>query len=412
MRRVVITGMGVVSPLGCTLDSFWERATSGYSAPGMIDRFDVSEYACRIAAQILDFDCDEYIPKKEQRRMDRFTRYAVSAAQLAMTDSGLNMGEAVAERCGAIVGSGIGGLETLETQHTQLLKRGPRRSSPFQIPMMIVNIAPGLIAIEHGLKGPNYAAVSACASAAHAMGDAFHTIRRGDADVMVSGGAEAPITTLSIGGFSAMRALSTRNDDPSHASRPFDADRDGFVMGEGAAILVLEELEHARARNARIYGEMVGYGASCDAFHMTAPVMTGEGAARAMRMAMDCGGISPEEVTYVNAHGTSTPLNDPIETRAIKQSLGEEQARKVMISSTKSMHGHLMGAAAGVESIVCLKTISTGVVAPTINYVTPDPECDLDYTPNEAREVDSVGVCLNNSLGFGGHNACLAFRPI
>ena len=411
MRRVVITGMGVVSPLGCTLDSFWERATSGYSAPQRIDRFDISDYACQIAAQVLEFDVDSLIPKKEQRRMDRFCRYAVAAAKMAVTDSGLDMSKTDGERCGVILGSGVGGLETLEKQHTVVMERGPGRCSPFQIPMMIINIAPGLIAIGHGMKGPNYGVVSACASGAHAMGDAFHTILRGEADVMVSGGAEAPITTLSVGGFAAMRALSTRNDDPKHASRPFDKDRDGFVMGEGAGMLVLEELEHAKARGARIYGEMVGYGATCDAYHMTAPVETGEGAARAMTMALKTNGVSVEDVTYVNAHGTSTPLNDPIETRAIKRCLGEEQARKIMISSTKSMHGHLLGGAAALESVVCLMSISTGVIAPTINYTTPDPDCDLDYTPNEAREA-KVGVCLNNSLGFGGHNACLAFRPI
>lgn len=411
MRRVVITGMGVVSPLGCELNTFWERAKRGYSAPTLIDRMDVSEYASQIAAQVLEFDPDALIAKKEQRRMDRYCRYAVSAAKMAVADSGLDADKTDPDRCGVIIGSGVGGLETFEKQHRIILDRGPQRCSPFQIPMMIINMASGVVAIDHNFQGPNYGTVSACASAAHAMGDSYHTIMRGDADVMVSGGAEAPLTALSLGGFAAMRALSTRNDDPKHASRPFDKDRDGFVIGEGSAILVLESLEHAKARGARIYGEMLGYGASCDAYHMTAPVKSGKGAAKAMRMALGGRGLDPTAVTYVNAHGTSTPLNDPIETRAIKQCLGDAHARKIPVSSTKSMHGHLLGGAAALESVVCLMSISTGVIAPTINYCTPDPECDLDYTPNEAREAD-VNICLNNSLGFGGHNACLAFGKL
>ena len=410
-RRVVITGVGVVSPIGSTLERFWDSLTSGRPGFGTIEGFDVSDFAVSIAAEVKDFDVNEFIDRKEQRRMDRFSHFAIAAAKMAMDNAGFDQDAEDPTRMGCIVGSGIGGLGTLEAQHAQLLNRGPGRCSPFMIPQMIVNIASGLIAIRHKLQGPNYAVVSACATAAHSMGDAMHVIERNEADVMLAGGAEASITPLGIGGFSAMKALSTRNDDPATSSRPFDKDRDGFVMGEGGAVLVLEELEHARARGAEIYCEIAGFGHTCDAFHMTAPVESGEGATRAMKMAMDAAGLGPDGIDYINAHGTSTPLNDKIETRAIKGALGEDDARRVMISSSKSMTGHLLGAAAGVESIACAMAIKHGIVPPTINQITPDPECDLDYVPNTAREAP-VRAALNNSLGFGGHNACLCLKQV
>ena len=409
MRRVVITGMGVVSPLGCALDSFWEGIRSGTSGIGRIDKFDPSRVDAKIAGQVKGFDVDAFIPKKEQRRLDLYSVFAIAAAKMAVSDSGLETDPAASHRAGVIVGSGIGGLRTLEIQHGILMERGPDRCSPFMIPQMISNIAAGLIAIEFGYRGPNYAVVSACATAAHAIGDALHCIQRDEADVMVAGGAEASVTELGVAGFCALRALSTRNDEPERASRPFDADRDGFVMADGAAILVLEELEHAKKRGAKIYAEVAGFGMSCDAYHITAPVETGEGAARAMTMAMNGAGVNPEDIDYINAHGTSTQLNDKVETLAIKTALGEERARRIVISSSKSMTGHLLGAAAGIESVVCAKALSEGVAPPTINQETADPECDLDYVPNTARELP-IDVCLNNSLGFGGHNACLCLK--
>jgi len=403
--------MGAVSPLGCDLDTFWTRLTNGESGAGPVTAFDVSDYATKIAAEVDGFDPDAYIDRKERRRMDLYCQYAYAAAEMAIKHSGLDMSAENPDRIGCIVGSGIGGLLTLEAQHSSLLKRGPGRCSPFMIPMMICNMAAGLIAIKHNLKGPNYAAVSACATAAHCLGDAFRVIQRGDADVVVTGGAEAPICPLGIGGFNALRALSTRNDDPLRASRPFDKERDGFLMGEGGAILVVEELERAKARGATIFCEVAGYGMTCDAFHMTAPADDGEGAARAMKAAVADAGLTPDAVDYVNAHGTSTPLNDKIETNAIKLALGEDNARKLMISSSKSMTGHMLGAAGGIESIVCALAIANGVVPPTINQEVPDPECDLDYVPNTAREA-TVNVTLNNSLGFGGHNVCLLFKKV
>lgn len=411
MRRVVVTGMGVVTPVGSTLESFWANIKAGKSGTGRITNFDPTDYACQIAGEVKDFDAEQFVSKKEQRRMDPFCVFAVSAAKMAMTDSGLNIGQEDPNRAGAIVGSGIGGLQSLQDQHEVLLTKGPGRCSPFMIPEMITNMASGLIAIDHNLRGPNYCVVSACASAAHSIGDAMWLIRSNRADIMLAGGAEAAVTKLGVAGFAAMKALSTRNDEPDKASRPFDQTRDGFVMGEGAAIVVLEELEHAVKRGARIYCEVAGFGMSCDANHITAPAADGEGAVRAMRMAMSDAGVNPEDVSYVNAHGTSTPLNDKIETAAIKTALGEDIARKVMISSSKSMTGHLLGAAAGVESVVCAMAIRDSVVSPTINYSTPDPECDLDYVPNESREAE-VKLALNNSLGFGGHNACLALKKM
>ena len=410
-RRVVITGIGVVSPIGSTLDKFWDSLQNGRSGIGRIEGFDATEFSAQIAAEVKDFNADEFIPKKEQRRMDRYCHFAVAAAKMAMDEASFDREAEDCTRMGAIVGSGIGGLGTLEKQHKILLERGPGRCSPFMIPQMISNMASGLIAIDHELRGPNFAVVSACATAAHAMGDAMHVIQRGEAEVMLAGGAEASITPLGIAGFGAMKALSTRNDDPATASRPFDKDRNGFVMGEGAAVVVLEEYEHAKARGAKIYCELAGFGQTCDGFHMTAPKESGEGATRAMLMAMNGAGLNPEDIDYINAHGTSTPLNDKIETRAIKGALGEDHARRVMISSTKSMTGHLLGAAAGVESIACAMAIQDGVVPPTINQITSDPECDLDYVPNTAREA-KVGAVLNNSLGFGGHNACVCLRAI
>jgi len=411
MRRAVITGIGVVSPLGCDLGRFWERITSGVSGIGPITRFDASGYDSRIAGEVKEFDIDAFIPKKDQRRMDEYTHYAMAAAELAVRDSGLPAEALRSDRAGVIVGSGIGGLRTLELQHSVLLEKGPGRCSPFMIPQMISNIAAGLIAIKYGCRGPNYAVVSACATAAHSMGDGLRCIQRGDTDVIVTGGAEAPVIGLGVGGFCAMRALSTRNDEPARASRPFDAGRDGFVIAEGAAILIMEEIEHARRRGAPIYCELAGFGMTCDAYHITAPAESGEGAARAMQLAMRDGGVGPEGIDYINAHGTSTELNDKTETRAIKTALGEQNARRVMISSSKSMTGHLLGAAAGIESAVCALAIKHGVVPPTINQEQPDPECDLDYVPNTAREKP-VRACLNNSLGFGGHNASLLFRKL
>jgi 3-oxoacyl-[acyl-carrier-protein] synthase II len=407
-RQVVVTGLGVVSPLGCDLARFWERITKGESGIGPITKFDASGMETRIAGEVRELDLDAFVDRKEQRRMDPYAHYAMAAAKMAMADSGLDPSREDPTRAGVIVGSGVGGLWTLQTQHKQLLDKGPSRVSPFMIPMMISNMASGLIAIAYNLKGPNYGIVSACASAAHCIGDAIRQIKMGEADIMVAGGAEAAICALGISGFAIMKAMSTRNDEPTKASRPFDLHRDGFVMGEGAAILILEELEHARKRGARIYCEAVEMGATCDAFHMTAPPDDGEGAARAMAAALRRAGIQPEEVDYINAHGTSTPLNDRCETAAIKAVFGEH-ARRLMVSSTKSMTGHLLGAAGGIESVVCALTIRNGVVPPTINYETPDPACDLDYVPNQAREVP-VRVALNNAFGFGGHNACLVFR--
>lgn len=410
-RKVVITGMGVVSPIGSTLQKFWDSLQNGRSGIATIEGFDVTEYSVKIAGEVKDFDVNEYIPRKEQRRMDRFCHFAIAAAKMAMDEANFDREVEDPTRMGAIIGSGIGGLGSLETQHTKLLKMGPKRCSPFMIPQMISNMASGHVAIQHKLQGPNFAIVSACATAGHSIGAALHAIQRNEADVMLAGGCEAAVTPLGIGGFAAMKALSTRNDDPATACRPFDKERDGFIMAEGAGVLVLEEYEHAKARGAEIYCEVAGFGQTCDGYHMTAPVESGEGATRAMKMAMNAAGVSADEVDYINAHGTSTPLNDRIETRAIKGALGEENASKVMVSSTKSMTGHLLGAAAGIEAIACAMATKYGVVPPTINQINPDPECDLDYVANTAREA-KVSVTLNSALGFGGHNACVCMKSV
>lgn len=408
-RRIVITGMGLVSPLGSDLGLFWERVSSGKSGIRAIQSFDAGSLASRIAGEVIEFDVNEYLSSKEQRRMDRFCHYAMAAAKRAMKDSGLDREKEDPTRMGAVIGSGIGGLQTLETQYMALLEKGPDRCSPFMIPQMISNMASGNIAIDLNLRGPNYGVVSACATAVHSIGDGMRIIERGDADVMFAGGAEAAVCLLGVCGFCTLRALSTRNDEPEKASRPFDADRNGFVIAEGGAVVVLEEMERAKKRGARIYCEAAGIGMTCDAYHMTAPAEGGEGAARAMQLGMIDAGLTPDDVDYINAHGTSTQLNDKAETLAIKTAFGEERARKIMISSSKSMTGHLLGAAGGVETILCALAIQNGVVPPTINYETPDPACDLDYVPNTARET-KIRACLNNSLGFGGHNASLVLK--
>ncbi len=407
-RRVVVTGLGLVSPLGCSVSEFWDNLSNGVGGVGPITHFDSTNHASRVAAEVKDFDVTRWLERKEARRMDRFTQFGIAAAQMALQDAGLEISDGDATRVGVIIGSGIGGIQTLETQHQILMERGPDRISAFFVPMMIVNMVTGMISMRFGAKGPTNSTVTACASGANAIGDGFRILQYGDADVMIVGGAEAPITPLAVGGFASMKALSTRNDDPARASRPFDAERDGFVIGEGAGIVVLETLEHAKARGARIYCEMTGYGYTADAHHITAPAPGGEGAARAMRAAMKDAGVGLDEVDYINAHGTSTPLNDPFETQAIRAVFGE-RANSVPVSSTKSMTGHLLGAAGGVEFIALALTHTHGKIPPTINYENPDPECDLDYVPNTAREVD-VKVALTNSLGFGGHNVTLATR--
>lgn len=408
-KRVVITGMGVVSSLGCEVEKFWGRIKEGYSGVRGITKFDPAGYACQIAGEVIEFAIDKFLNVKEQRRLDQYSHYAIAAADMAMDNSGLANCKDVPERRGAIIGSGVGGLQTLELAYATLMKKGPSASSPFMIPRMICNMASGVVAIRHNLRGPNYCVVSACATSAHAIADACRIIRCNEADVMLAGGSEATICRLGIDGFGCMRALSKRNDSPKTASRPFDAGRDGFVMGEGAGIVVLEELEHAKKRGAVIYGEVAGYGMTCDANHITQPADDGSGAESAMRLAMSSGGINPEEVGYINAHGTSTVLNDRIETAGIKSLFGMDLARKLMVSSTKSMTAHMLGAAGCIEAIVCSLAMRDGVIPPTINYETPDPECDLDYVPNTAREA-KVDVCLSNSFGFGGQNISLALK--
>lgn len=410
-RRVVVTGLGVVSPVGSTLDSFWTAILTGENGIGPITYFDTTAFDTKFAGQVKGLNLEDFIPKKEARRMDPFCHYGVAAAKMAVADSGLDMSREDATRVGVVAASGVGGLQILQAQMDVLRTRGPGRFSPFVIPQMIVNILPGMISIDHGMKGPNFAIVTACASGTHCIGEALNLIRHNAADVMVAGGSEGAICELGVGGFNAMRALSTRNDSPETASRPFDKDRDGFVMGEGAGMLIIEEYEHAKARGAKIYCELAGFGCSGDAYHITAPDETAEGPARGMVLAMQDAGVSPAEIDYINAHGTSTPLNDAGETKAIKIALGETEARRVAISSTKSMTGHLLGAAGGVESVVCALAIRDGVLPPTINYTTPDPDCDLDYVPNVARQA-KVRACLNNSLGFGGHNATLCFKAL
>lgn len=406
-RRVVITGMGVMSSLGHDLDTFWNNLMAGKSGVSVIQAFDTSEYTTHIAAEIADFNPEDYMDKKEARRMDRFVQFAVAASQFAMKDANLDIQQDTdPERCGVYVGSGIGGLGTWEEQHKILLDKGPKRVSPFFIPMMIANMASGQISMLFGAKGPNSTAVTACATGTHSIGDSFKLIQRDEADVMICGGAEATIRPTGMAGFCALRAMSTRNDEPEKASRPFDTDRDGFVMGEGAGILILEELEHAQKRGARIYAEVIGYGMSGDAHHMTDP--DPEGAARCMSRAIRDAGLEPSAIDYINAHGTSTPVGDKSETTAIKKALGDH-AYKVAVSSTKSMTGHLLGAAGGVEAVITGLTLQKGKIAPTINLVNQDPECDLDYVPNVPREAD-VRVAMSNSFGFGGHNATIILK--
>ncbi|NNE43269.1 MAG: beta-ketoacyl-ACP synthase II [Gemmatimonadetes bacterium] len=407
-RRVVVTGMGAVTPLGNTVGEFWENALAGKSGAGPITNFDASDHSVKFGSEVKDFDPSVCGDRKEVRKMDKFAQFGMAAAIQAVEDSGLKIDESNSTRIGTLIGSGIGGIETMENQHRILMEKGPGRISPFFIPMMIVNMATGLVSMRFGAQGPSNATVTACASGANAIGDAFRIIQHGDADAMIAGGAEAPITAISVGGFASMKALSNRNDDPTRASRPFDADRNGFVIGEGAGVVILEELEHAKARGARIQCELVGYGYTADAHHMTAPSPEGEGAARSMRAAIEDAGLSATDVDYVNAHGTSTPMNDRFETMAIKTALGEH-ARSVAVSSTKSMTGHLLGAAGGIEFILLAMAHMNGKIPPTINYETPDPDCDLDVVPNEARDAD-VKVALSNSLGFGGHNVTLATR--
>ncbi|WP_273122569.1 beta-ketoacyl-ACP synthase II [Metabacillus sp. HB246100] len=406
-KRVVVTGLGALSPIGNDVETMWQNAINGVSGIGPITRVDASQFPAKVAAELKDFKIEEYMDKKDARKMDRFTQYAVVSSLMAVKDANLEITDENANRIGVWIGSGIGGMETFEQQYKLLLEKGPRRVSPFFVPMLIPDMATGQVSIALGAKGFNSCTVTACATGTNSIGDAYRVIERGEADVMISGGTEAPLTEMSFAGFSANKALST-NPDPKTASRPFDQDRDGFVMGEGAGILVLEELEHALARGAKIYAEIVGYGATGDAHHITAPAPNGEGGARAMKQAIDGSGLQAEEIDYINAHGTSTPYNDKFETLAIKEVFGEH-ANKLAISSTKSMTGHLLGAAGGVEAIFSILAIKEGIIPPTINYNTPDPECDLDYVPNEARKQD-VQVALSNSLGFGGHNATIIFK--
>ncbi|GAB6138435.1 beta-ketoacyl-ACP synthase II [Halanaerobaculum tunisiense] len=408
-KRVVVTGMGVISPVGNELEDYWTALTAGESGIAEVTNFDAAEYKTQIAGEVNDFDPRDFgMNRKEARRMDNYTQFAVAAANKAVEDAQLEINEDNATRVGTLVGSGIGGIETLEEQHKRLLERGPNRVSPFLIPMMIANIAAGQVAIQTGAKGPNTSVVTACATGTHALGEAHRMIQCGDADIMIAGGSEAAISPVSFAGFSSLKAMSTNNDNPQQASCPFDADRDGFVMGEGAGVLVLETLESAQARGAEIYAELVGYGLSADAHHITAPAPEGEGAARAMQMAVDKADISATEVDYINAHGTSTPANDKLETQAIKDVFGDH-AYDLAVSSTKSMTGHLLGGAGGIEAIASILAIRDNILPPTINYQTEDPECDLDYVPNKAKET-SVNVALSNSLGFGGHNACALFK--
>ncbi|NOS35768.1 MAG: beta-ketoacyl-ACP synthase II [Deltaproteobacteria bacterium] len=407
-RRVVVTGLGIISPLGVGIEKSWGDLIEGRSGIGDITRFDASEFSVRIAGEVPDFSASDYVGRKEIKKMDLFIQYAVAAAKMAVDDAGLAITEENAKRVGVYIGSGIGGLPAIEKWHDVLKEKGPDRVTPFFIPMVIINLASGQASIVLGAKGPNSSAVTACATGNNCIGDAFKIIERGDADVMVAGGTESVISPLCIAGFSAMKALSTRNDDPQGASRPFDRDRDGFVIGEGAGVLILEELEYAKGRGANILAEIVGYGMTADAYHMTSPAPEGEGAARCMEAALRDGGVSPEEVDYINAHGTSTPQGDIAETQAIK-GLFREHARKVAMSSTKSMTGHLLGAAGGIEGVFTVLSIDRGIMPPTINYKTPDPECDLDYVPNSARE-GKINVAMSNSFGFGGTNATLIFK--
>jgi 3-oxoacyl-[acyl-carrier-protein] synthase II len=409
-RRVVITGIGAISPVGNTAEESWEAVINGKSGVGPLTRLDSEQFPVKVAAEVKDFNIEDYIERKEARKMDRFTHYALAASIMAMKDAGLEeLDEELKLRTGVWIGSGIGGMETHEQQFLTFQERGYRRVSPFFVPMMIPDMASGQVSIHFGAKGINSCTVTACASGTNSIGDAFEVIRRGDAEVMITGGAEAPITTMAVAGFCANKALSL-NPDPTQASRPFDAERDGFVIGEGAGIVILEEYEHAVGRGAKFYAELIGYGSTGDAHHITAPAPEGEGAARAMMQAIAEGGISPDKIDYINAHGTSTPYNDQFETMAAKTVFGEH-AYKLAISSTKSMTGHLLGAAGGLEAIFTVKALQEGILPPTMNYVNADPECDLDVVPNEARKVD-IEYAMSNSLGFGGHNATLIFKKI
>lgn len=409
-RRIVLTGVGAVTPVGNNIKDFWDALVEGRTGAGPLTHFDASRFTSRIAAEVKNFDSTKYITIKQDRRFDIFVKFAIAAAKQAYEDSGLTSDKLDLERCGVYIGSGIGGLHTVEAEHLKYIEAGknPARISPFLIPMLITNMASGLVSIELGFKGPNSAAVTACASGSHSIGDAFKIIQRGEADVMMTGGSEAATTEMGFGGFCALTALSTRNDDPAHASRPFDKERDGFVMGEGAGAIVIEELEHAKKRGAKIYCELVGYGMSGDAYHMTAPEPGGDGAIRCMKACLKDAGLNMEDVDYINAHGTSTPLNDKMETAAIKTAFGPH-AYKLAVSSTKGTTGHMLGAAGAVELIACAKAIELGIIPPTINYEYPDPDCDLDYVPNTARKTE-VNVAISNSLGFGGHNATLALK--
>ena len=406
-KRVVITGMGAVTPIGNSVKEFWDGMMAGKSGADMIKKFDATQYATKFACEVKDFcPAEDVISPKELKRIDLFAQFAIVAAEEAIRDSGLDFEKVNRERAGVIIGSGIGGIMSFEEEHKKYLNGGPRRVSPFFIPQMIIDIASGHVSIKYGLKGPNYASVSACATASHNIGNAFKTIQRGDADLMISGGSEAAICPMGVAGFNAMKAISTRNDDPQKASRPFDKNRDGFVMGEGAGIVVLEELEHAKKRGASIYAEMQGIGFTADAHHITAPSPGGEGAVRAMHLCLADGGLNIEDVQYINAHGTSTPYNDKSESEAIKTLFGE-YAYKLNVSSTKSMVGHLLGAAGGVELVASVMAINNGMIPPTINYEEPDPDCDLNYTPNQPVEK-KVKAAISNTFGFGGHNAVLS----
>jgi 3-oxoacyl-[acyl-carrier-protein] synthase II len=407
-KRVVITGLGSLTPLGNTVAEYWESLLAGRSGIGAITLFDASKHASRIAAEVKGFAPEQYMDRKEAKRMDRFAQFAVAASQQALTDASFVIDDTNATEIGIIIGTGIGGLKVLEEQQEIYLNRGPDRCSPFMIPMMIANMAAGLTAIQVGAKGPNSCSVTACAAGSNAIGDAFRMVQNGYAKAMICGGTEAAVTPLSVAGFAACKALSTRNDDPTRASRPFDRDRDGFVLGEGSGILLIEELEYAKQRGARIYAEIIGYGLTCDAYHMTSPPPGGEGAARAIEMCLKDSGLTPDQVSYINAHGTSTGANDPNETAAIKHALGDN-AYKIAISSTKSMTGHLLGGSGGIEAVATVKAIFEDQIPPTINLDNPDPACDLDYVPHKSRKCP-VNVALSNSFGFGGHNVTLAFQ--
>jgi 3-oxoacyl-[acyl-carrier-protein] synthase II len=408
LKRVVVTGLGAITPIGNTLAEYWEGLLSGRNGIAPITLFDASHHDCRIAGEVKGYDPSLYLERKEAKRMDRFAQFGVSASKQALADANFVINDLNAEQVGVIIGTGIGGLKVMEEQQEIYLNRGPDRCSPFMVPMMIANMAAGLTAIHTGAKGPNVCTVTACAAGANAIGDAFRLVQRGYAQAMICGGTEAAVTPLSLAGFAACKALSTRNDDPTHACRPFDRDRNGFVMGEGAGVLIIEELEYALSRGAKIYAEIVGYGMTCDAYHITSPVPGGEGAARAIRLALKDAGVTAEQVSYINAHGTSTPANDSTETAAIKSALGEH-AYQIAISSTKSMTGHLLGGSGGIEAVATVMAVANDQVPPTINLENPDPACDLDYVPNQMRSHE-VEVALSNSFGFGGHNVTLAFR--